>query len=112
MISSKKKLTILNYETNILEVVNSIKTYMTKNDCKNIDIDISKLNLIDASKLAILCSAYHFTKYPNGQIQWLVTNPELKKHIQPVVLKNTIVTVIEKTSTPEFEKQLSTSLVK
>ena len=114
MIPTRKKLTILNYDYSIFEVINSIKSYINKNDCTNIDIDISRLNLIDASKLAILCSAYHFTRYPNGCIHWLVANEEIKKSIQAAVLKNTVLSVVSATKpkVQHSEKKFSTSLVK
>ncbi len=52
-------------------------------------IDISSLNLIDATKYAILCSTYCFIKNFKKKICWLVADEEIKRAISILRLKNT-----------------------
>jgi anti-anti-sigma regulatory factor len=61
---------------------------MTANNCKNMDIDISTLNFIDAAKVCILCSTFHFAKYIDGRIRWLVKDEIVKRQIMPMKLSN------------------------
>lgn len=71
-----------------LSLVESIKNYISKYDCPNLSMDISHLNIIDASKVTILCSTYHWAKYPNGKINWKINSPEIKELIKPLNLGN------------------------
>ena len=87
-------LTILNYDNSVFEIIDYIKDHIRKRDCEKLEIDISRLSLLDAGKVAILCSVYHFTKYPSGSICWHVCNNETKKIIQSMVLKNATVNII------------------
>lgn len=75
-------------ENNAIEMVGKIKDYIQKNDCPNLMMDISKLNIIDASKVTILCSTYHWAKYPKGEISWKIHSPEIKELIKPLNLGN------------------------
>lgn len=74
--------------TDPLDIVESIKQYINDNDCPNLSMDISHLNIIDASKVTILCSTYHWAKYPQGQVNWLINSPEVKNLIKPLSLGN------------------------
>lgn len=75
-------------ENNAIELVRKIKDFIHKNDCPNLMMDISKLNIIDASKVTILCSTYHWAKYPNGEISWKINSPEINEIIKPLSLGN------------------------
>lgn len=81
----KKKLDI---SKNTVEIVESIKNYIKDHDCPRLLMDISKLNVLDASKVTVLCSTYHWAKYPNGQISWKISSPEIKDIIKPLDLGN------------------------
>ncbi len=89
-------LTILNYDSNIFEIVNYLKHHILKKDCAKLEIDISRLNMLDASKIAILCSTYYFTKYQNGEIRWNVSDLETKKIIHSMTQKEVIVNIVDK----------------
>lgn len=69
-------------------MVEEIKNYIKQNDCPNLSMDISHLNIIDASKIAVLCSTYHWAKYPNGKISWKIPSKEIKDLINPLNLGN------------------------
>lgn len=71
-----------------VNLVESIKNYIHDHDCPDLSMDISHLNIIDASKVTILCSTYHWTKYPDGEISWLINSPEIKELIKPLNLGN------------------------
>lgn len=75
-------------ENNTINLVNSIKNYIHEHDCPNLSMDISYLNIIDASKVTILCSTYHWAKYPNGEISWKISSNEIKEIIKPLNLGN------------------------
>ena len=59
-------------------------------------IDISSLNLINATKFAVLCSTYFFINNFKKKICWLVANEEIKKNISILKLRNTNQKVINK----------------
>lgn len=71
-----------------VNLVESIKNYIHDHDCPDLSMDISHLNIIDASKVTILCSTYHWTKYPDGEISWLINSPEIKELVKPLNLGN------------------------
>lgn len=73
---------------NALEIVESIKRYIFENDCPTVSMDVSHLNIIDASKVTILCSTYHYAKYPHGEISWFINSSEVKNIIKPLNLGN------------------------
>lgn len=70
------------------DMANAVKSFIKKNKCKELSADISLLNLVDASKTALLCSTYHFAKYPDGKISWEVADEETKQFINSMKLKN------------------------
>ena len=82
-----------NYKSSIFEAVSEAKHYITYNDCKFLSIDISKLNLIDAVKMCILSSTFHYSKYCNGKIKWIVKDEITKEQIELLSLDNTEVEV-------------------
>lgn len=75
-------------QNNCLKLVESIKNYIFENDCSQLSMDISHLNIIDASKVTILCSTYHYAKYPQGEITWKINSNEVKNIIKPLNLGN------------------------
>lgn len=72
----------------MIDLVESIKNYIHENDCPNLSMDVSHLNIIDASKVTILCSTYHWAKYPNGEISWKISSDEIKDLVNPLNLGN------------------------
>lgn len=70
------------------EVIERIKGFINKNKCDEFEADISLLNLIDASRTALLCSTYHFSKYPEGRIYWDLRDEQTRELIAPMRLVN------------------------
>ena len=88
MLKHKYSTSPLNRPNNSLRLVESIKNYIFENDCPTLSMDISHLNIIDASKVTILCSTYHYAKYPHGEITWKINSAEVKNIIKPLNLGN------------------------
>lgn len=83
-----EKANILDKNKDVLELSESIKNYIKDNDCPALSMDISHLNLMDASKVTIVCSTYHWAKYPDGKISWKINSPAIKDLIKPLNLGN------------------------
>lgn len=76
------------YESNALNIVESINNYIRDNDCPNLSMDISHLNVIDASKVTLLCSTFHWSKYPEGNISWKINSSDVRDLVNPLSLGN------------------------
>lgn len=59
-----------------------------KNEEERYIVDISNMNLISATKIAILCSTYCFIKNFRKKICWLVKDEETKRAISILRLRN------------------------
>ena len=82
-----------NYKASIFEAVYEAKDYISRNDCRYLSIDISGLNMIDALKVCVLSSTFHFAKYPDGKIKWFVRDEKIKNQIELLRLDTTIVEI-------------------
>lgn len=82
-------LTVNSYNTDVTEIIDGLKSYILKNECERLCVDVSALTLIDAAKTCVLCSSYHFAKYPLGIMRWIVKDEEIRIIIKPLMLKNT-----------------------
>lgn len=85
---SEAVLTIDSYQNNIFEIINETKKFIMQNDCRLLDIDIMGLNMIDAVKVCVLCSTFHFSKYCSGKIKWIVKDEIVKSQIELLKLDN------------------------
>ncbi len=70
------------------EIIEKAENFLRKTNCQKVSIDISNLNLIDACKVALICSTKFFTKYPNKKISWSVKDEETKRNISNLMLRN------------------------
>lgn len=77
-----------NYKNNIFEAINEAKDYISRFDCPFLNIDISGLNLIDAMKVCVLASTFHYAKYCKGRIKWFVKDERIKEQIGLLKLDN------------------------
>lgn len=84
----EKDFSVIQAGDDMIDLVESIKNYIHENDCPNLAMDVSHLNIIDASKVTILCSTYHWAKYPNGEISWKISSDEIKELVNPLNLGN------------------------
>lgn len=68
--------------------INSVKKYIANTDCKHLKMDISTLNPIEASKIAVLSSTNHYLKYPKGILDCVVKSKNIIDLIKPLILGN------------------------
>jgi len=80
--------TIVLNNTEPNKIVESVKERILNSGCENMTIDISRLSLIDACKVSILCSTEHYLKYPTGKINWVVTSSYVKQFSSNMNLGN------------------------
>ena len=73
---------------NPAEAVDYINSHIEKNSCENMSIDLSLMNVIDACYVTTLCSTKHFSKYPNGKIDWKVSSESVKEFNKNLGLGN------------------------
>lgn len=72
-----------------------LEAYFKKFPQEKIEIDISNLNLIDASRIAVSYSTDIFIKYPQARIKWVVKDVETKRNILPMMLLNSEVGIAD-----------------
>lgn len=70
------------------KILANIKSTIRKSKSANMTVDISMLNLIDASKITTMASTYHFLKFAEGTINWIVNSKEIAKMLKPMSLGN------------------------
>ena len=75
-------LKIGNYKSSVFEAIYEAKDYITRNNCKFLSIDASGLNMIDALKVCVLSSTFHYAKYCDGKIKWFVRDENTKTQIE------------------------------
>ena len=80
--------TLIPYSANPAEAVDYINSYIDSCSCENMSIDISFMNVIDACYVSTLCATKHFTKYPNGKINWKVSSDTIRDFNKDLELGN------------------------
>ncbi len=73
---------------NPAQAVEYINSYIEKTDCKNLNVDISFMNVMDACYVSTMCSTRHYMKFPEGKINWLTASDLTSEIIQPLSLGN------------------------
>ena len=63
---------------NSQQILENIQKYINKFDCPEMILDLSKLNILDAAKVMVLSSAYHYKKYPEGKLKCRVRSDSVK----------------------------------
>ena len=74
--------------TGPVENVDIINSYINKNTCEYMNVDISFMNAIDASYVSTLCSTNHYIKYPQGKITWKVASSLVEEFSKDLSLGN------------------------
>lgn len=91
LFEKRKKHTFLdfyNYENDVHEIINRIKSTINQCNCNHLIINIAMLNFMDATRVCILSSTYHFSHYPNGKILWIIKDKQTQQTINMFKLKN------------------------
>ena len=73
---------------NPAEAVDYINSYIDSFSCENMSVDISFMNVLDACYVSTLCATKHFTKYPNGKINWKVSSETVRDFNKDLDLGN------------------------
>ena len=73
---------------NPAEAVDYINSYIDSFSCENMSVDISFMNVLDACYVSTLCATKHFTKYPNGKINWKVSSETVREFNKDLDLGN------------------------
>ncbi len=70
------------------KILDNVKNYINKFDCPEISLDLSQLNILDATKIMVLSSAYHYQKYPEGKVKCRVQSDSVKELVTTFVTQN------------------------
>ena len=70
------------------EIVDYINSYIDSYSCKNMSVDISFMNVLDACYVSTLCATKHFTKYPDGKINWKISSETVREFNKDLELGN------------------------
>ena len=80
--------TLVLNSVNPTENIEYINSYIDKNSCENLSVDISFMNVIDACYVSTLCATKHFTKYPKGRINWKISSELVREFNKDLELGN------------------------
>lgn len=61
--------------------LDKFKKFIKSHDCPELTLNLSSLNIFDATKFVLLSSAYHYQKYPSGKIKYQVESDDIKNLI-------------------------------
>lgn len=70
------------------KILDNVKNYINKFDCPEMTLDLTELNILDATKVMVLSSAYHYQKYPEGKVKCRVQSDNVKKLVAVFVTEN------------------------
>lgn len=74
--------------TNPQKAIEYISAYIEKHQCKNMSVDISFMNVLDACHVSTMCSTKHYIKYPDGKINWKISSDIIKEFNKNMELGN------------------------
>lgn len=88
-----RKISINFNKNNLDKKIQTVKAAFCKDLSFEYEFDLSRLNLIDASKTALILSAELMKKNPRSKINCLLADREILNTIAPRKLKNTFLSV-------------------
>ena len=68
--------------------IDLIKEKIRKSKSSVIELDLTSMNIIDASKTAVLSSAIFYGKHPEGKIKCRLQSDNIKNFIAGLSIKN------------------------
>lgn len=75
-------------KNNSTEILERVGKYIEESDCREMGLDVSSLNIFDASRILLLTSAMHYNKYPEGKLKCKVQAKEITNLISGFSTKN------------------------
>lgn len=70
------------------KILDNVKNYINKFDCPEMTLDLTALNILDATKVMVLSSAYHYQKYPEGKVKCRVQSENIKSFADVFLTNN------------------------
>lgn len=80
--------TLIPNTNNPITAINIINGHIEKYHCKNMNVDISFMNVLDACYVSTMCSTRHYIKYPDGKINWITSSSLVKEFNKNLELGN------------------------
>ena len=75
-------------KNNSAEILERVEKYIEESDCKEMGLDITSLNIFDASRVILVSSAMHYNKYPDGKLKCKVHTEGIKNLISYFLIKS------------------------
>lgn len=75
-------------KNNSAEILERVEKYIEESDCKEMGLDITSLNIFDASRVILVSSAMHYNKYPDGKLKCKVHTEGIKNLISGYTTAN------------------------
>ena len=73
---------------NCEQILDKVQKYINNFDCPEMALDLSRLNILDATKVMVLSSTYHYKKYPQGKVKCRVQSESIKGLVSTFVTDN------------------------
>ena len=70
------------------EIIDNLEDYIKNYSCEMMSVDISFINVIDASYITTMISTKHYIKYPKGKISWIVSSDIVEDFVKDMNLGN------------------------
>ena len=68
--------------------IDKFKKFVEKQNCVNVTVDFSSLNIFEALKFLVLLSAYYFQKYPSEKLKCSGLNQDISLFTDELLMKN------------------------
>lgn len=81
------------YKNDISEIADGLTQHIISCACEHMSVDLSALSMFDAIRVSSVCSAFHFSKYPFGSLEWVVKDFETKNAMRALTLKTVKVSI-------------------
>lgn len=75
-------------KNNSTEILERVEKYIEESNCREMGLDISSLNIFDASRVILVSSALHYSKYPDGKLKCKVHSQGIKNLISGFTTTN------------------------
>lgn len=75
-------------KNNSTEILERVEKYIEESNCREMGLDISSLNIFDASRVILVSSALHYSKYPDGKLKCKVHTQGIKSLISELATTN------------------------
>jgi len=85
------------------EIVENLRIKFSKENCRNVILDLTEQSFLNCIRIGVLVATYHFSEFLNGKIYIIVQDMQAKKYIETLNFSGAIVIYAD---TPERNKNL------